>query len=132
MMAIILGQALEQMIALLPLGGKLEELTEAVMNVPFPAWAKIQADKDIINRWQAMGFHKNDIKALRKEVMTMPKSHQTLATNPPLNEDEEYTGDLVPTVIHPNEVSQQGCFFILFLIYLFLILIHISWTVSSC
>jgi hypothetical protein len=94
---------------LLPSGGTLEDLTEAAMNIPSCSWASIQQNKDIINRWAALGWHKNDIKCLRKTVMVMDAEEQTLCIYGSVYHVEdlvEKPTTWVATVIHPNEVSQ--------------------------
>ena len=82
---------------------ELKHLTEEVLNLPVSSWNKIQEDRALVNRWQELGMHKNDIKGLRQQVMWMPKSYMTLHLQA-LEEDEEL--EWVPTILHPNDVSE--------------------------
>ncbi|KAF9507897.1 hypothetical protein BS47DRAFT_1366301 [Hydnum rufescens UP504] len=96
-----MDKALGQMKALLPSDGKLEDLTEAILNVPHPSWSKIQGNKDIVNRWQAVGFHKNDMKGLCKQVMCIPECQLILSLEALTGPEDQV---LVGTVKHPHEL----------------------------
>jgi hypothetical protein len=65
--------------ALLPAGGKLEDLMEAVMMIPYSHWMKIEANQEVIKRFKSVGFHNSDIHQLQKQVMTMPEHWLTLS-----------------------------------------------------
>ncbi|KAF9502959.1 hypothetical protein BS47DRAFT_1369899 [Hydnum rufescens UP504] len=79
LMAIILRQALDQMRALLPAGGHLEDLTDDVMTIPYAEWSRIGTNANVIIRLQAAGIVDNDIPGLQSHVMKMPRHRHTLS-----------------------------------------------------
>ncbi|KAF9505535.1 hypothetical protein BS47DRAFT_1368018 [Hydnum rufescens UP504] len=101
LMAIILRQALDQMRALLPPGGKLEDLSEELMAFPNAEWYRIRSDTSILHRFQAAGFHTGSFHELEKLVMTMPRHRHTLSLD--ALKDGLSSMDSV-TIKHPKEL----------------------------
>jgi hypothetical protein len=103
-MVILLHQALDLMQVLLPAVGKLEDLMEAMMMIPYSHWMTIEVNEEVNKRFKSAGFHNKNIHGLQKPVMTMPENQLTLSVEV-LTSEETSQGQ--PLMKHASEVNKE-------------------------